>query len=285
MNSELQQRAAAVADWNPQAAPVIYALLAAIVQAEQREAALRDELSTLSSWLGQGLGDEATSAHEFGQRIRAGVDSHIAVQSRVEVQEATHALRARAEAAEAKVAQAEQEKAEAVDALESLAWPTDIPQVDGKPDLPAHYRSMAARITQSRDELKHGNRKLLARAEAAEAQLVQAEQEKAAQQSLIDGLKRGGQATIDAYSQQLTVKQEALAEALGNLVFTERQLTSHQATIRQVVEEMMRATPSQVERNDSGAVVGTNLVVSAHFVRQWADTLQPLTGETQETKG
>lgn len=51
----------------------------------------------------------------------------------------------------------------AIASLESLAWPKKIPQTEGgEIDVPAHFRSMAARIVQERDEKKHANRKLTA---------------------------------------------------------------------------------------------------------------------------
>ena len=53
------------------------------------------------------------------------------------------------------------ERDEAKASLESLAWPSSIPPTaDGYQDVLAHFRSMAARIVQSRDELKHENRQL-----------------------------------------------------------------------------------------------------------------------------
>jgi hypothetical protein len=137
----------------------------------------------------------------------------------------------------AALVQAEQREVEAVDALESLAWPTDIPQVDGKPDFPAHYRSMAARIVQSRDELKHGNRKLLARAEAAEAKLVQAEQEKAA-------ANHGRKAAEDNQVRWMRLHSEA-----------ESRLSALTATVRQVEQEMQPYT-------------------NASNIKRWADTLR-----------
>lgn len=42
--------------------------------------ALRDALSTLSSWLGQGLGDDTTSAEDYEKRIREGVDTLLRMQ-------------------------------------------------------------------------------------------------------------------------------------------------------------------------------------------------------------
>lgn len=82
----------------------------------------------------------------------------------------------RAEAAESRALQLEKERDEAVASLESLAWPHRVPPADdGGPDIPAHFRSMAARLVQSRDELKHENRKLKERSEASESRALQAE--------------------------------------------------------------------------------------------------------------
>ena len=85
-----------------------------------------------------------------------------------------------------------------------------------------------------------------ASAKSAEAQLVQAEQEKAKLQNLVDGLKRGGQATIDAYSQQLTVKHEALAEKIGQLIYAEARLATQEAT----TQALIRRLELEVERCD-----------------------------------
>lgn len=65
-------------------------------------------LSSLSSWLGQGMGDKRTSADEFEKRIREGVESHLRVQETVFSELAT--LRAQLSAAEARAAQAEHGK-------------------------------------------------------------------------------------------------------------------------------------------------------------------------------
>ena len=72
----------------------------------------------------------------------------------------------------AEVVHLRDERDEAQWSLESLAWPKTIPMIEGEPDIPAHFRSMAARIIQSRDELKHETRKLLGRIDAAESRLA-----------------------------------------------------------------------------------------------------------------
>jgi len=53
-----------------------------IVAAISKEDDFRDAMSSLSSWLGHGLGGEKTSAREFEERIRAGVNTIIEVETK-----------------------------------------------------------------------------------------------------------------------------------------------------------------------------------------------------------
>jgi hypothetical protein len=113
---------------------------------------------------------------------------------------------------------------------------------------------MAARIVQSRDELKHGNRKLLARAEAAEAKLVQAEQEKAA-------ANHGRKAAEDNQVRWMRLHSEA-----------ESRLSALTATVRQVEQEMREADMQPTGSYSNNAPDG--MTTHARIVKRWADTLR-----------
>ena len=121
--------------------------------------------------------------------------------------------------------------------------------------------------------------RLTARAEAAEAKLVQAEQEKDSahelrrlcNQHVMCGLKRIAVAIQDDVPQDI-----GAVDILASLIeHQSARLASQEATIRQVAQE--------IRERARDCRAWTDSLGQAEIYDQWADTLQALTGATPET--